>query len=104
MCTAEEALEEIERVQTEQFPDLPLFEIVRLFFQHPRELCVTSITDPWTNWLIGTEAACKRYGCLPFAGGWLDQPLWVIDVFDEIASTHVLFEKKRMAELNKKRE
>jgi hypothetical protein len=74
-----------------------------MFFQNPKELCVTGITDSWTNWLLGMEAACKRYGTLPFAGGWLDQPLWVIDIFEEITSTQVIFERKRMAEQAKKR-
>ena len=73
-----------------------------MFFQQPKEICVTGITDPWTNWLINMESACKRYGTLPFIGGWLDQPLWVIDIFEEISNTQVLFEKRQMEEIDKK--
>jgi len=95
-------IEELEKIQADNFPDLPLFEIVRMFFQHPLELCVTGITDPWTNWVIGMEAACKRYGTLPYVGAWLDQPLWVIDTFEEIAITSNIFDRRRAAEIDKK--
>lgn len=73
-----------------------------MFFMHPTELCVTGIVDPWTNWVIGMEAACKRYGTLPYAGAWLDQPLWVIDTFEEIAIITNIFERRRMVEIDKK--
>jgi len=75
-----------------------------MFFLHPKELCVTGITDPWSNWVLGLESAAKRYSVLPYAGGWLDQPLWVIESFEEIAVTTNIFERKRMAEIEKKRE
>jgi len=100
----DEVVDELVRIQDDHFPDLPLYEIVRLFFQHPKELCITGITDPWTNWVIGMEASCKKYGTLPYVGAWLDQPMWVIDVFDEIAITTNLFERKRQKELEGKRE
>lgn len=99
-ATVDDVLERVEAV-ADEFPDLPVFKVVQKFFSSPREVCCTALVDPWINWLIDLEAACTAYNTLPYPGGWLDQPLWVIEIFNEIRSVKNQFEASRMDEISK---
>jgi hypothetical protein len=35
-----------------------------------------------TGWLITLRQRCERYRCLPYPGGLLEQPAWLMRLFD----------------------
>jgi len=98
LCTLQDVMERVEAT-SDLFPDLPIFDVVRRFFNSPKELCLTAVVDPWVRWCLDVESACEKYGVLPYEGGWFDQPEWVILLFDEIRSVRNSFESGRMNEL-----
>ena len=101
LCTLDDVMERVEAV-SDRMPDLPVYEIVRRFFGRPQELCIVALVDPWIHWCISLESACDKYGIPPYEGGWFDQPLWVINLFDEIRSVRGDFESRRMEAISGK--
>lgn len=73
---------------------------MRFFYDAPRNLNTllknkqlpASIAErlaqvpPWVNFFIALYERCKRYSCLPVAGGMLSQPiryLTILDIIDD---------------------
>jgi len=80
-------------------PDMPLFEMVRVYFRNPKELCVTAFGDPEFEMLVKMESRASEYHVLPFEGGQLDQPLVVLEAMDIIARTSILYQIQKEVNL-----
>jgi len=52
-----------------------------------------------TNWVIRTYNRCKSFRCLPFPGSLVDQPAWILSMFDcvENAKSEVAKEERENA-------
>ena len=83
-------------------PNTSPFEVLRFFFNEGKEICPTSLVDPYLNFLIETEHASREYHALPFEGGLWDQPLQLLEVFNAIATERNRFERQRIEEVTKK--
>lgn len=94
VISREEFIEVLEYIQ-ELKSGMPLFEIIRTYFRSPKEVCVTAFGDPELDWLIRLETRAQEYGVLPYDGGQLDQPLYVLEAFDIITIARALFQIKR---------
>ena len=71
---------------------MPLFEMVRLYFRQPKELCVTAFGEPEFEYWVRAEDRAVTYNILPFAGGQLDQPLIVLEILDLIRGAKVQYQ------------
>lgn len=80
---------------------MPPFEILRTYFNSP-EVCPTALTDPYLVYLIELEQAVREYHTLPFGGGYLSQPLAMIDIFAVIRAERNQFERVKIETLKKK--
>ena len=100
LVSREEFIEILEYIQ-ELKPNMPLFEIIRTYFRSPKEVCVTAFGDPDLDWLIKLETRAQEYGVLPYEGGQLDQPLYILQAFDMISIARALFQIKREEVANK---
>lgn len=79
----------------EIFPDLPPFEAARLYLHEPIEVCITSLIDPYSLYVIEAEQACRDYQVLPYDGGLWDQPNVLIEAFSIIRMERNHFERIR---------
>jgi len=85
-------------------PDAPIFQLLRMHYQYPKEVCATGIIDPGFNDILLMEERAEKYGIFPFEGGQLDQPAVLMEAFDIIRSATVQFERDRMAEVEEEME
>jgi len=92
-----EELETLEAV----FPHLSPFELLLAYFNQPKEVCPTSLVDPHHNFLLEMEFSCREYKCLPYDGGYLDQPLLLMGIFHTIQSEKAAYERARMSKMKK---
>jgi hypothetical protein len=85
------------------FPDMPPFEAARLYLMHdPIEVCITSLMDPYTLFLIEAEQASRDYQALPYDGGLWDQPKVLLDAFTAIRSERSHFDRIRLEKFKNK--
>lgn len=96
--TAEEILEELGIIE-ENFPDMPAFEALKLYFP---AVCPTSLTDHHLLFYIETEQAVREYNTLPFDGGLWDQPYLLLEIFTVIRSVRNQYDRIRFEEMSKK--
>jgi hypothetical protein len=95
-----ELLDQIEEYQ-DIFPSMPSFDILTKFFSSPRPVCPTSLVDWQTRQLLEIESGCKEYHALPYEGGLMDQPVWLLEAFDIIRSERNAFERIRIEDYKK---
>jgi len=62
---------------------------------------MTAFVDPLSNFLIELEAAANYYNVLPYEGGLLDQPQYILDAFKIIRRSDNIYQIKK-AEKDKK--
>jgi hypothetical protein len=86
----------------EVFPDIPPFEALRLYFTAPKEVCPTSMIDPYLMYLMEAEQASREYHTLPFEGGLWDQPRALLDIFGAIRTERNHYERIRFEKMQKK--
>ena len=84
------------------FPSMPVFEILKLYFSQPLEICPTSLVDSQSLILLETEQACREYNKLPFGGGIWDQPNIILESFSIIRTERNQYERTRFEQLDKK--
>ena len=88
-------------IANEFHPNTAPFEVLRQFFNSDKEICPTSLVDPYLTFLIEAEHASREYHTLPFDGGLWDQPLQLIEVFNSIATERNRFDRQRIEKLTK---
>jgi len=99
--TLDDIFEELDLIE-EIFPDIPPFEALRLYFTSPKEVCPTSMMDPYLVFLIEAEQAAREYHIMPYAGGLWDQPRALLSVFSSIRIERNHYERIRFEKLDKK--
>ena len=99
--TLKDLFEELDYIE-EVFPDIPPFEALRLYFTAPKEVCPTSMIDPYLMFLMEAEQASREYHTLPFEGGLWDQPKVLLEVFSSIRTERNHYERIRFEKLQKK--
>lgn len=92
--------EEFNRID-ECFPYVSVWENYMQFFQRSggdqREVCLVGIFAymPEYEYLMRMESSCYEYHVLPYAGGWLDQPLILVEIFETIRGARVEYDLYR---------
>lgn len=74
----------------ERKPSVPIFNIVKAInggYNSRIEICPTSIIEPFLNHVLNMENMCEKYKCLPFPGGYMDQPKMIMEMFEVIRGT-----------------
>ena len=99
--TLDGLLEELSKIE-DNFPSMPPFEALRMYFSAPQEACPQSITDPYFAFLLETEQSAREYHQLPFSGGLWDQPRQLLDIFTAIRSERNQYERIRYEKMDKK--
>tara|TARA_B100000424_G_scaffold271651_1_gene275506 strand:- start:473 stop:928 length:456 start_codon:yes stop_codon:yes gene_type:complete len=97
----EDLLDELNNIE-ENFPSMPPFEALRMYFSGPQEACPESLVDPYFNFLLETEQSAREYHQLPFAGGLWDQPRQLLDIFTTIRSERNQYERVRYERMERK--
>ena len=86
----------------ENFPSMPPFEALKMYFSGPQEACPESLVDPYFQFLLETEQSAREYHQLPFAGGLWDQPRQLLDIFTTIRSERNQYERVRFERMKRK--
>lgn len=81
VVNADDFLVLLEELKEKLGSDTPLYELMLQFFQ---DVCPTNFFDPFLERLLQWESAAREYHTLPYAGGYLDQPLYIIQAFQII--------------------
>ena len=64
-------------------------------------VCAIGLFDPFHEWLVSLETAASKYHVLPFAGGYLDQPEFIIDAFDAIRAAEAKYQNMQLSKMKK---
>lgn len=99
--TLEGLLEELSNIE-ENFPSMPPFEALRMYFSSPQEACPQGINDPYFHFLLEAEQAAREYHQLPYAGGLWDQPRQLLDIFAAIRSERNQYDRIRYERMDRK--
>lgn len=83
------------------FPSMPTFEVLRLYFSQPKEVCPTAFIDEEALYMLETEQSCREYHVLPFEGGMWNQPKKLIHYFTHIRTVRNEYERQRMEQIKK---
>ena len=86
-------------------PAVPVFNIVKSInagIKSKVELCPTSLIDDNLNRILTIENMCEKYKCLPFDGGYCDQPKIIMESFEVVRSTVNLFDEYEAQKANAK--
>ena len=80
----------IDQVSAER-PSSSVYQVVESCLTFSKDnrktICPTSIIDPMINKFLQWENQCEKYHVLPFAGGLLDQPSLILQIFATIRAT-----------------
>lgn len=66
-----------------------------------KPICPVPFFTKRINDLAEWESAASKYNSLPFKGGFLDQPLFVIEAFNVIRAADNLYNSKKMENMKK---
>ena len=75
--------------------NMPAFEIIQKTLKagnSNKEVCCTAFVDMEMGTMIDMESACAAYNQLPYDGGFLDQPIRLMEAFDIIRGERQRFE------------
>ncbi len=102
MCNKQEAMDILANIASKQ-PTRPVFDIWYSYFRSriglkenedgkmvSAEVCPIGFLTEEIEDYVSMENAASKYNSLPFPGNWLDQPLYIIEAFENInvASGH----------------
>lgn len=99
--TLDDLFDELTTIE-ENFPSMPPFEALRMYFSGPLEACPQSMLDPYHSFLLETEQSSREYHQLPFAGGLWDQPRQLLDVFTTIRAERNQYDRIRYERMDRK--
>lgn len=80
----------------------PRFHPVTIIFnqfnnrQNNLPICMTSFWDQFVGALIDLERSASEYNVLPYQGGLLDQPQYIIDAFKIIRINDAMYQREKM--------
>lgn len=93
LLNREELIEKMVDLQVNFFDeDMPMFDIWYKFF---RQVCPVSLVYefPYLDNFVTLESAASEYNTLPYEGGYLDQPLFIMDAFNAVRIARTQYER-----------
>lgn len=97
-----DVIREMIRLQQYFSGDKSMFDIWKMFF--PKVCPISLVAEfPQLDHLVSLESAASQYNQLPYDGGYLDQPIFVIQAFDAVRSARSEYERDYNQRIESKR-